>query len=338
MKRIYKGAAVMALALSMTVPALAAMPDVNVSRIRIKGENDNSVKEASSYLYSGHNYYKLRDMGKILGFGVEWDEQTGNIVIQRDENAKGEISEAYGKAEKVITSKQRLICNGVNAVETECLNIDGYNYFKIRDLADILGFGCDWDEEANEILISFDEKEAETAMSAPVKATYINSDTEQSVTDGKGIYYKSGSGDYSEIEKYIRENINADFEAKDFIINEYEGIYSAVNIVDMRYSVKGIPAKNYGYRVICENGYAKIINSIGKLNPDFDINSIADMLITDEEAKQNAVENHSGDDMVINQTVSRYFDMDILKFVCEVETEYEDKGGATVVIADKYYN
>jgi len=57
----------------------------------------------------------------------------------------------------VVLSPQNLTVNGVRR-DVEKYNIDGYNYFKLRDLAVLLAdtpaqFSVDWDAESNTVLV-----------------------------------------------------------------------------------------------------------------------------------------------------------------------------------------
>ena len=64
-------------------------------------------------------------------------------------------------AAKTVLSKQKLTVNGAN-VECEKYNIDGYNYFKLRDLAELLNgtssqFNVDYDSAAKQMLVTTGE-------------------------------------------------------------------------------------------------------------------------------------------------------------------------------------
>ncbi len=49
-------------------------------------------------------------------------------------------------------SRNRFIVNG-EEVEMQAYKIDGYNYFKLRDLGDALGFGVAWDGNNHQVII-----------------------------------------------------------------------------------------------------------------------------------------------------------------------------------------
>lgn len=37
--------------------------------------------ELNGYLIDGYNYFRLRDLGKILDFGVAYDFKTGTVLL-----------------------------------------------------------------------------------------------------------------------------------------------------------------------------------------------------------------------------------------------------------------
>ena len=305
----------------------------NKENIIINQEGTSISAEMGSYLYEDYNYYRLRDVCGLIGYDVEWDNTIGIINVKRSDSGTIEVFD-IPKAENVVSAKCEIELENGKKKVFDCLNIDGYNYFKLRDLADFIGFGCDWDGE--NILITMTETYPEEK---PMRFSlnYINEDIRQEIVDGKGIRFSKDSDDYTDIEKYIQENIDKDFSIGDYIVTltdntQLEGIYT----LTIRLNVNGIPA-NFGYRVICEDGYAKIINFNGEMNPNFDAAELPEKLISDEEAKARAIADNDSKYTVVGQKVSRYFDMESLKFVCSVETEYMDKGGATVVKENKYF-
>lgn len=62
---------------SMSVPAFAAYANPNLAKLNINGKTANS----HSYVIDGYTYFKLRDLGDLLGFTVGWDTATSSISI-----------------------------------------------------------------------------------------------------------------------------------------------------------------------------------------------------------------------------------------------------------------
>ncbi len=42
---------------------------------------NGNVASLTAYTINGNNYFKLRDLGKLLDFGVGWDNNTRTISI-----------------------------------------------------------------------------------------------------------------------------------------------------------------------------------------------------------------------------------------------------------------
>ncbi len=112
-----------------------------------------------AYNIGGSNYFKLRDLAKVLDgspkqFGVEWDDDNNAINL-----AKLAVYEADG-SELALTGKQtaqtampsvaRIYIDGAEA-DLASYNIDGFNYYKLRDLAKRIDFNVTWDDEHNTV-------------------------------------------------------------------------------------------------------------------------------------------------------------------------------------------
>ena len=46
---------------------------------------DGEPVQLGAYMIAGNNYFKLRDLGEILNFGVAWDEASWSMVITTEE-------------------------------------------------------------------------------------------------------------------------------------------------------------------------------------------------------------------------------------------------------------
>ena len=65
------------LTLGMGTTAFAAYANPNLAKLNINGKVENS----HSYVIDGYTYFKLRDLGNLLGFTVGWDTATSSISI-----------------------------------------------------------------------------------------------------------------------------------------------------------------------------------------------------------------------------------------------------------------
>ena len=113
-----------------------------------------------AYNIDGSNYFKLRDLAYVLNgtnkrFSVEWDGAAVAISITGGAEytpVGGEMESTGAGIKTPKTTDARIILGGNNITAT-AYNIDGNNYFKLRDIAAALDFAVDWDAENNTIVI-----------------------------------------------------------------------------------------------------------------------------------------------------------------------------------------
>ncbi|MDR2132873.1 MAG: copper amine oxidase N-terminal domain-containing protein [Clostridiales Family XIII bacterium] len=121
-----------------------------------------------AYNIDGNNYFKLRDLafamnGGAKQFGVDWDAESGTILLKPGEAytpAGGELSPGDGKAKSPVLANARVRLNDA-LVAPSAYNIDGNNYFKLRDLGRLLRFGVRWDAASKTVIIATDEEYAD---------------------------------------------------------------------------------------------------------------------------------------------------------------------------------
>lgn len=156
------------LTLLLTLGAAALAADTAVvsnQKLTIDGENAPVV----AYNIKDNNYFKLRDIACLLSdtaarFSVEYVEETNSIRIVTGEpyTADGsELKPIGNESKEAKTSVQTLYINGEKNSSLGAYNIDGYNYFKLRDLGGALGFTVDYDETSRTMLILTTEPEQE---------------------------------------------------------------------------------------------------------------------------------------------------------------------------------
>ena len=174
------------------------------------------------------------------------------------------------------------------------------------------------------------ENSVETPSTGITVDQFINPDLNQQIIE-ENVSYITGSHNYSDLETYMQKNVDKEFKARDFIIveNDMNGLLAGSGVIylDMRLNVNGVISNNFGYLVTCINGKAALITFIGEKNPEFDITKAGTQQLSDEEAKQKAIEADGYKYKVDEQRITRFFDMKELKQKCEVETVYIDDGG-----------
>ena len=162
MKKFIKAGLSVICALSLfAVPAAAASKTAYPSATKLL-VNGKTV-DVGAYNINGYNYYKLRDAAMILkdtekSFSVGYDGESKKILINTNENytPEGGEFEALTSSDGVnaIESKAQVTCNNEDVSGLSVYNINGYNYFKLRDVAKMVDVGIGYDEETKIIMIS----------------------------------------------------------------------------------------------------------------------------------------------------------------------------------------
>lgn len=124
------------------------------------------------------------------------------------------------------------------------------------------------------------------------------------------------------ISSYINENYDSTFD-----MTKYSYHTDDSGDIYLYYMVKGYRS-TFGYRAVMSGDKLMRIDMIGIMNPYFLASDIVEPKISDEELRRLALEAENNEFAVESQTITKYFNMDNLKFVFEVETTYIDDGGA----------
>ncbi|OUQ60490.1 hypothetical protein B5E58_01070 [Tyzzerella sp. An114] len=178
----------LAAALTMaSVPAFAAdavTATPNSSSVLVNGTDT----KFEAYNIGGYNYFKLRDIsyslnGTTNSFSVAWDAENNamSLTTKAEYTAVGgemAVSENTDKKSAVASDSKVLVDE--KEVTLEAYNIDGYNYFKLRDLGDALGFTVDWNAETSTISITTAAETTEegTTTETPAEGTEEGTTTE----------------------------------------------------------------------------------------------------------------------------------------------------------------
>jgi exopolysaccharide biosynthesis protein len=109
--------------------------------------------QLEAYNIKGSNYFKLRDLAMLSGnslnkFNVEWNTNKGSIQLLKGMNYKvvgGELLKGDGKDKLSKLSNAKIDMDG-SKVKLEAYNINGNNYFKLREVGELIGFDVNWNE------------------------------------------------------------------------------------------------------------------------------------------------------------------------------------------------
>ena len=114
----------------------------------LEGRKFNTV----AYNIDDNNYFKLRDIAQILSgtiktFDIKYDGATNSIDMLSFydyTSVGGELTPGDGVTRTAHSSSAFLTLDGV-PIKATCYNIDGNNYFKLRDITDALDCRVEWD-------------------------------------------------------------------------------------------------------------------------------------------------------------------------------------------------
>lgn len=143
-KRIF-ATAIAAAVITTSLPTAGAANALTAVPTRTKGQ---AVYVGSTRVYptgyniNDNNYFKLRDVGKLAGFGVDWNEDTRTVEISTTRTAP----ELTGITDTAVTgatvkpTDQRITVDG-KEVSMTAYKIKGNNYVKLRDIGKTINFG-----------------------------------------------------------------------------------------------------------------------------------------------------------------------------------------------------
>ncbi|OXM15653.1 hypothetical protein [Paenibacillus herberti] len=120
-------------------------------------------KEVYGFNIAGSNYYRLRDVAKNFSgttsqFDASWNNKSNAIEITtgRPYTPEPEENSVYYSPSRTYTAKistSKIRVDGQPRLIT-AYNIDGNNYFQLRDLADLVPFELEYDIQSNKISMS----------------------------------------------------------------------------------------------------------------------------------------------------------------------------------------
>ena len=113
-----------------------------------------------AYNIDDNNYFKLRDIAKILDgtiktFDIKYDGATNSIDMLSFydyTSVGGELTPGDGNERTALSSSAFLTLDGV-PIKATCYNINDNNYFKLRDITDALDCRVEWDNNTQTIWV-----------------------------------------------------------------------------------------------------------------------------------------------------------------------------------------
>jgi len=114
-----------------------------------------------AYNINGNNYFKLRDLAYILNgtakqFEIVYDEKINviSLISGYSYTAVGGEMASKGNSDNIpVPTITKIYLDGKEVIFT-AYNIDGNNYFKLRDIGQAFNFGIEWDGLNSIIMIN----------------------------------------------------------------------------------------------------------------------------------------------------------------------------------------
>jgi YD repeat-containing protein len=120
---------------------------------------DGKPAACEAYEIGGETWFKLRDVALALNstgsrFSVDWDGETRTVCLITGEAyvPDGSEGQSKGPGAAAVPGRQTLRINGEDA-GLPAWNVGGHNYFRLADLAPLLGFQADYDEDSDTAII-----------------------------------------------------------------------------------------------------------------------------------------------------------------------------------------
>lgn len=134
---------------------------------------DGTYSDAASYNIAGNNYFRLRDLATMLrGTAAEFDVGYANgcITIESKTALSGTPTLIELTTNDIaVPNTMSVRCDGVT-VTPKAYNINGFTYFKLRDLGQLLDFVVDWDSDAQSMVIDTAGNAVIASLLEPVMA------------------------------------------------------------------------------------------------------------------------------------------------------------------------
>ena len=121
---------------------------------------DNDTVTLYAYSINGNNYFKLRDLAYLLNgseaqFSVGYDSVTQAVTLTGGQSYEAVGGEGALQAERTLNvhSTQAALHIDGRLQHVTAYNIDGNNYFKLRDIAQLMDFGVGYDAGSKLVLV-----------------------------------------------------------------------------------------------------------------------------------------------------------------------------------------
>lgn len=157
----------------------------------------------------------------------------------------------------------------------------------------------------------------------------LDDELNQQIIEDK-VEYEAESNDYSEIESYMKKNVSSDFNISNYDIKDFGREANGYDFLSFKLKVNGVTS-NCGFTIYCLDNIAKLITfsdnyDIGlKINNKNDIAKSSGNEISKNKLILKSEELDDTNDEVVDQKITKYYDVSKEKICYDVETEYLDE-------------
>ncbi len=142
---------------SISIPISSINASVSTQSVDFDGKPSG----IQAYYIDGANYFAIRDIAQLLNgspaqFSVTPDEAGYSIQLKKGEayiSNGGEMAELGTSVSSAGHSQWKLTVDGA-PVTSSAYNINGSNFYKLRDLSSVLGFHVDYNAANNHVQIN----------------------------------------------------------------------------------------------------------------------------------------------------------------------------------------
>lgn len=164
---------------SVMLPNAVLADDAVSTKSQVLINGNNVAFEA--YNIGGNNYFKLRDLAYSLNgtdkqFEVGYDGAANVVSLISGQSYSvvgGEMNSTFNGNITATPTNSKIMKDGVE-LQLTTYNINGNNYFKLRDIGKIFNFGIEWDSNANTISVNTNEPYVEEQSVQVVDYDFTN--------------------------------------------------------------------------------------------------------------------------------------------------------------------
>ena len=206
---------------------------------------DGKEVKVGFYNINNSNYIKLRDLaamfnGTEMKFDVAYDKENNSFIILKGRDykkVKGDLEELKDEKAKAKMSVKNVLINhnpkgsGIYQEKSaQTAFINGNNYLKLRDLADLVGFSINYDKKTS--TIQLESKYGDDPSYDGFITSEFTEDDEKIFKSIEGLYNAMADDNTEDQYKYTREltfNNLSDEECKGYI-SQMKNLVKYVNI------------------------------------------------------------------------------------------------------------